>query len=464
MINDLFLGFIGLATLVALQQPRLGFHLIVLIACLQDPIRKLAVGTPALMAISGLPVWLSTCVGTLRADPQLWPRFERAYSRLARLSRWFVVCLIPPALIVFSYGLGAWQVALLGAFAYLAPLVTMVIGFSYLDQADRLSSFLRFYVLVVATALVGTGLEYTGLETPLVGTSAMGVTWLRFTGDGGAPIRLMSGFFRSPDIMGWHAATLIMAALTLALAPGRRLAKLVWLALAGWGFFCVIVGGRRKMLLMPIVWTIFMLATYARAGRARAVIGLLSAIGFVAAGFWLVTNEGVISGDYYSYAARSIEDAPERFAHGTLGALYYTLLQSGVLGRGIGTATQGAQHIEGGPAQGWQESGASKLLVELGAPGFLCAMLVLAALVRGARGSLSRVRIGTPAGVRLASLFGMLVANAVSFAVSHQVYGDLTTVTLSAFLLGIALSGPRWAQSPPPRPPAALRRPTGLAS
>ena len=40
---------------------------------------------------------------------------------------------------------------------------------------------------------------------------------------------------------------------------------------------------------------------------------------------------------------------------------------------------------------------------------------------------------------------GIVAANAASFLVSHQAYGDPFLVTLAGFILGITLSAPRWA-------------------
>ncbi len=44
---------------------------------------------------------------------------------------------------------------------------------------------------------------------------------------------------------------------------------------------------------------------------------------------------------------------------------------------------------------------------------------------------------------------GIFAANGASFLVSHQAFGDPFLVTLTGFLLGITLSGPRWAFSVP---------------
>ncbi len=54
-----------------------------------------------------------------------------------------------------------------------------------------------------------------------------------------------------------------------------------------------------------------------------------------------------------------------------------TLIESGFVGNGIGTATQGGYHFATSKS-GWQEDGVSRILAELGIPGAIC--LVLAAI------------------------------------------------------------------------------------
>jgi hypothetical protein len=148
-----------------------------------------------------------------------------------------------------------------------------------------------------------------------------------------------------------------------------------------------------------------------------------------------------------------------------MGALHQTLLQSGFLGRGIGSATQGGQHLGPGLEQSWQESGPSKLMVELGVPGFVCALLLAVALGRAGWAALRRIP-ATPLGGLQVGLSGMMIANAASFIVSHQIFGDLLIVCLTSLWLGITLSSPRWARArepasgaTPPLPPQRLRIP-----
>jgi hypothetical protein len=100
------------------------------------------------------------------------------------------------------------------------------------------------------------------------------------------------------------------------------------------------------------------------------------------------------------------------------------------------------QHVTGGRDRSWQESGLSKILVELGVPGFVWALVLGGALGAALARSLSAATSADS--TLLVGIVAFCAANAASFVVSHQVYGDLLIMTLSAFFAGVALAGHRW--------------------
>ena len=50
----------------------------------------------------------------------------------------------------------------------------------------------------------------------------------------------------------------------------------------------------------------------------------------------------------------------------------------------------------------------------------------------------------TPDSLLFVGLLGIMAANAASFFVSHQAFGDPFLVTIAGLLLGLTLSAPRW--------------------
>ncbi len=452
MIPELFVLVVAAAALVAYADWRRGFLLLLLVGTLQDPVRKLVPGAPPIMAIAALPVWLGIGLRVVGSDRGVWPRFQRAYPSVERAMKLLLLCLIPPILLVLGYGLGAWRMALLGTFAYLAPLAMLVIGFSYARSPGDVRGALQFYGAYTALLLAGAIAEYLGVRAPVIGTEALGFQWIR-TRSGLDPIPLITGLYRSPDIMAWHAATLTMVGLSLAYAARRPVERL-WLVASVWGMAALLLAGRRKAIIMPLIWLTLLVLTQVRRGRIGRAVALLLIAAGSGAGVYFASGEIAIDENYFQYAASTALEAGDRFQGGTIDAVRDTLIQSGVLGRGIGSATQGAQHLVGTPEQGWQESGPSKLLAELGVPGMACVTWLVFLLARACL----RLALHAPAqadGQIVVALVGMLAANAASFTVSHQIYSDLVVTTTTALMLGCVLSAPRWLArpgSPPPRP------------
>jgi hypothetical protein len=124
--------------------------------------------------------------------------------------------------------------------------------------------------------------------------------------------------------------------------------------------------------------------------------------------------------------------------------VFDTFNESGPLGRGIGSASQGTQHVGLEQGRGWQESGLSKLAVELGLAGLVCAAALALALLRGLGAVVRLAPRMTGGGATHVALVAFVAANAVSFLISHQVYGDALVMILTAFVIGVVLSAPRW--------------------
>lgn len=469
MLLDLFGFFVVASAGLAFADARTGLRLAIVAGLLQDPVRKLTPGTPPILAISALPIVAASLLGLFSRDRRLVGRLARAHPRLVQSLKVFAISLAPAVLILLvSYGLSAWTALLLGLFGYLTPLMAMVWGFNFARGAEDLRRLLAFYCLLTAVVLLGALFEFLQLwpDWPALGTAALGAPWIRFT-PSGLVIRLITGFFRSPDVMGWHAATLTMAALTLALARDRPRAR-AFLLLAAWAAFCVLICGRRKAIMMPALWAAVVLVHFLRTRRLGGALGLLFAVSIALGGLAFASGEAAIGPEYYAYAYSIASDAPRRLQEGTFGAVWWTLVQSGALGAGIGSASQGMQHLGGGVTQGWQESGVSKLVAELGVPGLVCGLLAALQLVRAGLRALRQSAQSSPAHSLVIGLGGMAVANAASFVVSHQVYGDLLVMTLSAFFVGVLLSAPRWCAPPvakltPARSAPAPPEPVGVS-
>jgi hypothetical protein len=441
--------FIALGVLVALGDWRVGIAWALAIGALQDPVRKLTPDHPPIMALCAIPIWLAVWASALSKNPRLLRHMSARYPSLSRSVRFFLVSLVPPTVLAFGYGPESWRLAVLGGFGYLAPLVTALVGYVFVRRPADLRRLLGFYAVFTAVMMVGTLMEQFAIPQgwAALGTEAMAgaATYKYYPGHA---LKLMAGFYRSPDIMAWHAASLTMIALTLALACAlarRHGFSVMWVALASLGFLCVFLGGRRKAVVMPLVWFVTMLVLYMREkGRRQHAFALVLLAVVVAGGLTYATGETGIHEDYFAYAATTAGDGSERFASGTVDGVLETIRQTGILGAGIGSATQGKQYV-GIQLGTWQESGASKLAVELGVPGLLCSLLLGLVLVRVLLDTTHRLPSFGATSTLAFGLCGVLAADAASFAISHQIYGDPTILLLTSLFPGLILSGRRWA-------------------
>ncbi len=359
----------------------------------------------------------------------------------------FAVSLVPAAVLSATYGPGSWMLTLVGAFSYGTVLLGWLLGFAYLRNSASLLRLMAFYCIVTSVVLVGGPLQHYGLVEgwATLGTGVFGADWIRYGGGFDfSLIRLPSGFYRSPDVMGWHAAMVAMLASVLALTTrgGRRY---FWVIVAGWAVVSLMLCGRRKMFLMlPVFFAVLIwFQWYARAaGRAVTTTGTV--LGVLIVGYFAyeyLGRQAEIEQYYFTQFDQIIERVTGHGYH----AVVVTLQQSGFFGEGLGTATQGTHHLNVARPRTWQEGGLSRLMVELGVPGFVCFfILVFAVLVTLARLVFRELDRQSSLYGLYTGLIAIFVANAGSFIVSHQVYGDPFIVTFFSLLVGMILSGRRF--------------------
>ncbi len=447
MIRDAFLAFIALSAVVSLFDWRKGLYMLILVGALQDPVRKIVPGHPGYLALATVPAWFSIILGAFSTERGLWGSFRRAFPQLATAMGIFVLLLIPAAMRSATYGPGSWQLTIIGLFGYLSVLAAWVIGYGFPKREGDLVRLLTFYCLVTAVMLVGTPLESLkiGENWGVLGTSSLGYRWLRYRGS--YIIYMIAGFYRSPDIMGWHAVLTVMLGLSLALGKSGIM-RMVLLLVAAWGGGSVMLCGRRKMALMlPVFLAAFVWIHVRRrwklpgAGIVGAVI-VASALGYV-----LYEQMGPDS-DIEEYYFLDTGDIMERIESHGWTALWATYCQFGFWGEGLGTAAQGIQHLQVARPRTWQEGGPGRLLVELGVPGFLGVVFLLVTLMKAVLRLVAQLERSEPHFYMFAGLAAIMLANAASFVVSHQVFGDPFINCLFALLIGALLSGERYTPEP----------------
>ncbi len=443
MITYIFLGLVAISTAIAFSNWRYALFLVLVVGMLQDPVRKLAPGAPSLFVLSTLPIWAALFVNMLTTDRRLMALFPGTYPTLVLRMRMFLLMIIPGAFVMLMRGINLWPVVLLGAFGYFAPVLGILIGFVLSLNTKFLLRFLTFYCFLVALMMSGTLMEYMNIYPgwKAIGTSAMKMVWIKYVSYGHT-IHLKAGFFRSPDIMGWHGAIMTMIALTLFFAKSSRFSRWIWLIFAVWGVLCIVISGRYKMIAMPMVWAVSFAALTAFYQGIGRMIGLVLVGILVIAGMSMVSSKvGLGGSDYTLYASSPLSYSLNRADRHGVKAVIGTYSQSGFWGNGLGSATQGARYAGVKFKKGWQEGGLSKIMAELGAGGlifFLLLCLSLAgALISNIRGGLHKNRLSN----LRAGLLCIILANAVSFVISSQIFSDLFVLSIISICMGFVLSG-----------------------
>jgi hypothetical protein len=434
MILIPFLALLLLGCVIAFLDWRRGWYLAVACGVLQDPVRKMTPGTPVVITFSIVLVYLFivlACHVTLRnALTDIAKRFPSLYAA----ANVFVLFLIVAAMNgLMTYGLEHWKAPALSFVIYVIPIPALLIGYAFFRRDEDLHRFLIFYAVLTSLALIGVALEYEGVQWQALGlVAAKEGANLRYLP--GVLVTMLSGFYRAPDILAWHAATL--ASIGIAMSVRARVISKAWpwMMVTAWAVFGCFLSGRRKALYMVVVFGIVFVWRYARR------LNVSQAVSFATLGLMLlfVTHRLSTSerADVYVLAAATTQ---EEVFQRLEGGFATTIEQSGFMGAGLGTATQGTQHFTN-QSFSWQEGGLGKLAIELGVPGVIAAALLLFAFVN------YMVKItrapdepGTSQILRC-MLMAMMISNVANFTASAQAYSDPVLTLMTSFLGGCLLA------------------------
>jgi hypothetical protein len=122
----------------------------------------------------------------------------------------------------------------------------------------------------------------------------------------------------------------------------------------------------------------------------------------------------------------------------------------GFFGIGAGAASQGSQHFatEGLiEMRGAAEGGLGKIVLELGMPGLVLALLAAALIARNLRRVLDHAAVRDPELLKLSlGMVALLAANVPVFIGASQIYGDPFVLILLGSMLGFVFAIPRIVQ------------------
>jgi hypothetical protein len=462
MVPIVFAAFLALAVMVSITDWRRGVLMLVVIGALQDPVRKLTPGTPVAVSMSVIVLYGAIILATQARLQKALSDFTRRFSAVWAAFGLVIFFLVLAAMNgLATQGVALWRVPLVSLFIYLAPLPAILIGYAYTDREEAIYGFMKFYALVTSVALTGTVFEYLRFGWKALGMVQQVGDYIRYLP--GIQVRMLSGFYRGPDIMAWHASTLTCIAIAMIVRSGISRGSWPWMVAAGWGCFNSVISGRRKAIYFVAVFAAAFIWRYFRRLKFQQVGAFLAAA--VALAF--VVNQ-IAENQESSVYTRAALTTQEEVAERLEGGLGETISQFGVLGAGLGVATQGAYHFareaSGDAVFGWQEGGLGKLAVELGLPGLLAFALlgwrVLLMMNRIAR----QPDLPGTSQVGRAMLFGLIIANIANFLASAQAYSDPVLTLLTAFFAGCLFGTARLDEEEPALAPEPQRPPLAVVT
>ena len=427
----------GFATLISMINWRYGVILCVLFDGIRDPVRKVTPGYPVIITLTIAAIWMTTFLGACMHEPQRI-RLARQFYPQSRTVGWCLACALVPAAIVslVSYADG-WILATIGLISYLFPIVGLTVGIAYVRSGRDMLVPLAWYCLANGIIMIGALLEFK--HYPILGLKGMGVYWVRH--QLGYMIDLICGFYRSPDLLGLHAAHVLMFT-TIIMMRARTHARWLWFPLAMYAAWCVLICGRRKMIVMPFIFFAIIIFQGLRRGRMSFVVKAGAATAVVAA-FAVAFFPSETVTNYIRYAETSKTESWDRFSQSSGGGLIESIRQAGILGYGLGTATQGGTRLATHGHRTWQEDGISRLGAEFGVPGTIFIFCALIGLARSVWKAIRALPIDSRASAMQFDFLAVAAANAGSFVVSHQAYsGDPSSIAIATMCLGYVLAIP----------------------
>jgi hypothetical protein len=252
IVPVLFAAFMLMSMSFTLVDWRRGWLMAILCGVLQDPARKLTPGTPVIMSISIVAIYVAVLFSGQATLQKEGREFSRRFSSLVGTLIFFFIFLFLAAINgLFTFGLDQWKAPAMSFFLYLAPMPAVIIGYAFLQREEQLFSLFKFYAVVTSIAMIGTPLEYLKVPIRALGTVALSENFRYITGFN---IRMLSGFYRGPDIMGWHAALLTMIGIIMTIRIRSMRSAWVWMLVSGWGFLNCLMSGRRKAIYINAVF------------------------------------------------------------------------------------------------------------------------------------------------------------------------------------------------------------------
>ncbi|QPN64295.1 hypothetical protein [Synechococcus sp. CBW1004] len=453
MINLLLaLLLASLALVLVSGDWRKGLLLTVVMGFAQDPIRKLTPDQPALYVGLALIAFVGSAIVLYQRRGSL--ELPLMFASKPGLVAWVTPLLLFLALQALN-GLLRWGLpirVMIGMGFYLAPLLGLWVGFQLGRDQLMLRRLLQLYLTFSSLFAFTALLDYRGVDVPL------------FDAIGGAQlIHFRYGFYttgaiglwRSTDIAAIHLTIAACIAVIFAFSGFRGASRNRWLILAASLATISLFTGRRKAIVQFVVFIglfVLLLSRYGSTSSRRQLLGAVVASAGLAAIILLLDPSELLGDDFSEYVGRAAtapRDLWERFNALGLRAFLTGLNVSGGLGLGVGSLAQtgaaqvGQVQVQGANLIYVSESGIGKVVAELGIPGLILIIGIIAGLFQVVLRNLRFIRLlPKPIAVFEIGLLAFALSNLPFFTSAAGVYGDPFVLILCSISLGSVLAIP----------------------
>jgi hypothetical protein len=435
---------------------RAGLLITVVIGFLQDPIRKITpdqsstfVGLVLLAFVLTILVIYEKKQGRIELRSMFWT--------VPEILEWIPIYFAVIAAQAMNSFLrfGDIQLMGLGIAFYMAPAVAIWAGYEVGCSPKTLQKVIITYLTLCSLFAISAWLDLRGLDNILlqeVGSGIM-ITFEGFSASG------VSGLWRTSEVAAWHLAAGACFSIVMAVSAQRRETQVPLVLLAAVFAYLTIPTGRRKALVLVLVFTAFYLLLFSRraspASRERVISSVLggSAMAYGAYALFLITAKGDSFDLYLNRSLSAKDELLDRFQSQGIGALLRALDVSQGWGLGVGAGANLGNLKLSASAQAVRrsiqslsyvsEGGGGRIVAELGLPGLVVGIVLAALILLTFRRNFRLLSLLEP---RLAFLLLGLVAfglaNVVFFFSAAQVYSDPFILILLGICFGSFLSVP----------------------
>lgn len=445
----LFFVILIAACLVAFASERYALTAVLLIGFIQDPFRKIIPGEPIIFIVMVAVVFTALMLKTTSkvGMTQLTQPFVYWVDYVHKPLTFFIIILV----LQFIHSILRWGnifVGTIGMISYVAPFFAIIVGYYSVNRLANVRSFMKIYCCFGIFVGVTVALSFMGFELPVFREVGVGLKIY----DQGTVLRSFSGIMRTGEIAAWHLATSICFIVILCTTAERRPPILWSTMLIIFLLLAITFTGRRKMLMLVSLFGVFYIFGFFYLRKALSMAALLVCASVVFA-VWLGVEflfPSGYGGDVQNYLARGssvYSGASSRFFELGINPVRWAYNRVGLLGGGLGIASQGAHFFQSSSiAGGSGEGGLGKVMVELGLPGLIIIIWLSTSFARYIMRCInlsSQPFVKPQLMVLVLGAAVFLLVNVMTFTVATQVYGDIFILLMLGLVSGFVFALPK---------------------